>query len=42
MIEVVEDRRLGLVAELGPEGEDEAVKAALSNYLTPWRWRGRA
>ena len=42
---VVEDTRLGLVAELsaGPadEAEAEAVGAALACYLTPWRWAGR-
>ena len=39
---VVEDKRLGLVAELEPgpagEAEAEAVQAALSRYLSPWRW----
>lgn len=43
---VVEDRRLGLVAELAPgpggSSEGEAVHAALSSYLTPWRWRDSA
>ncbi len=42
---VVEDRRLGLVAELapGPEGtgEAEAVRAALAGFLVPWRWAER-
>ncbi len=41
---VVEDRRLGLVAELvaGPEGaeETEAVRAALAGFAGPWRWAG--
>jgi hypothetical protein len=40
--EVVEDRKLGLVAELapGPEGHDDAaVASALGAFLTPWRWR---
>jgi fatty-acyl-CoA synthase len=45
VVEVVEDRRLGLVAELGPgpsgPAEDEAIQAALSSYLTPWRWRSQ-
>lgn len=39
---VVEDRRLGLVAELVPGGEgrgDARVKAALGGFVTPWRWR---
>ncbi len=41
--EVVEDRRLGLVAVLKPgpggaAGEDAAVRAALGGFLTPWRW----
>jgi fatty-acyl-CoA synthase len=40
--EVVEDRRLGLVAELAPgpagEAETEAVREALASHLTPWRW----
>lgn len=42
--EVVEDRRLGLVALLaqGPAGaaEAEAVGAALAAFVTPWRWQG--
>lgn len=41
--EVVEDRRLGLVAVIdpGPAGapaEEEAARAALGGFLTPWRW----
>jgi acyl-CoA synthetase (AMP-forming)/AMP-acid ligase II len=40
--EVVEDKRLGLVAVLepGPAGleEDAAAKAALGGFVTPWRW----
>ena len=38
---VVEDRRLGLVAELaaGPEGRDDAAAAALGGFTVPWRWR---
>ena len=44
--EVVEDRRLGLVAVLdrGAAGaaETEAVRTALSGFLTPWRWRDAA
>jgi len=40
--EVIEDRKLGLVAVLepGPAGvaETEAARAALSPYLVPWRW----
>ncbi len=37
---VVEDRRLGLVAELaaGPDGRDDAA-AALGGFTVPWRWR---
>lgn len=40
--EVEEDRRLGLVAVLEPTGPErpaqEAVAAALTGFLTPWRW----
>ncbi len=38
---VVEDRRLGLVAELaaGPDGRDDAAAAALGGFTVPWRWR---
>ncbi len=40
---VVEDKRLGLVAELSRgangAGETEAVREVLSAYVTPWRWR---
>ncbi len=43
--EVVEDKRLGLVAELaaGPAGaaEDEAVRGALASFVPPWRWSER-
>ena len=38
---VVEDRRLGLVAELeaGPDGRDEAAVAeVLGRFVVPWRW----
>jgi fatty-acyl-CoA synthase len=42
--EVVEDKRLGLVAvvEPGPAGaaENDAVRATLGSYVTPWRWSG--
>ena len=40
--EVVEDRRLGLVAELaaGPAGRDDvAVASALDRFMMPWRWQ---
>ena len=39
---VVEDRRLGLVAELaaGPDGRDEAAVAeVLGRFVVPWRWQ---
>ncbi len=40
--DVVEDKRLGLVAVLTPgetgAAETEAVRATLGAYLTPWRW----
>jgi fatty-acyl-CoA synthase len=39
---VVEDRRLGLVAELapGPGGPDEpAVAETLGRFVVPWRWQ---
>ena len=38
---VVEDRRLGLVAELaaGPHGRDDAAAAVLGGFTVPWRWR---
>jgi acyl-CoA synthetase (AMP-forming)/AMP-acid ligase II len=43
--EVVEDKRLGLVAVVapGPEGagEDAAVPVALGGFVTPWRWEGK-
>jgi fatty-acyl-CoA synthase len=42
VVEVVEDRKRGLVAVLtpGPGGcDDAAVTAALGGFLTPWRWR---
>ncbi len=40
IVEVVEDRRLGLVAVLRPgtERDEAAVVAALGGFLTPWRW----
>ncbi len=41
VVAVVEDRRLGLVAELapGPEGIDaDQVAALLGGFLVPWRW----
>lgn len=42
--EVVEDRRVGLVALIAPgpagEAEAEAVGATLAAFVTPWRWRG--
>ena len=39
--EVVEDRRLGLVAELaaGPEGSDASAAEVLGRFTVPWRWR---
>ncbi|MER2508400.1 MAG: acyl-CoA synthetase [Amaricoccus sp.] len=43
VVEVAEDRRLGLVAVLapGPGGPDDAgVAAVLDSFLTPWRWQG--
>ncbi len=42
VVEVVDDRRLGLVAVLapGPGGPDDAgVAAVLGPFLPPWRWR---
>ncbi|PZQ50431.1 MAG: acyl-CoA synthetase [Rhodovulum sulfidophilum] len=44
---VVEDRRLGLVAELvpGPAGPDEdldRVNRALGGFTAPWRWQAEA
>lgn len=39
---VVEDKMLGLVAELKPDREadgDAAVEAVLGPFLVPWRWR---
>ena len=43
---VVEDRRLGLVAELetrdGAARDDGAVGHVLGEFLTPWRWSGDA
>jgi fatty-acyl-CoA synthase len=37
---VVEDRRLGLVAEIGPGpgGRDETVGHVLGQFTVPWRW----
>ena len=43
-VEVVEDRRLGLVAEIRPEGEggDEAtINAVLGPFARPWRLAAR-
>lgn len=39
--EVVEDRRLGLVAKLadGAAHDDAAVSAVLGQFTTPWAWR---
>ena len=41
---VVEDKRLGLVAEVEPTGggerDDAAVGHVLGSFLTPWRWVG--
>ncbi len=41
---VVEDRRLGLVAEVvpGPEGRRDDVAAVFGGFVIPWRWRGDA
>ena len=43
---VVEDKRLGLVAEIEPTGDaardDAAVGHVLGAFLTPWRWVGDA
>ncbi|TPE53132.1 acyl-CoA synthetase [Amaricoccus solimangrovi] len=44
VIEVVEDRRLGLVAELvpgraGPDEDLDRVSRALGGFVAPWRWR---
>ena len=38
---VVEDKRLGLVAELapGPDGRDATVEQVLGQFTVPWRWR---
>ena len=44
VVDVVEDRRLGLVAELAPpaaSGADGSA-AALASYVVPWRWKGSA
>ncbi len=40
VIEVVEDRKLGLVAKLSRTGEveDEAVDGCLGAFTRPWRW----
>lgn len=44
VVEVVEDKRRGLVARLeagdGPQDED-AVASALGAFVTPWEWRRR-
>lgn len=42
--EVVEDRKLGLVAELvpgraGPDEDPDRVARALGGFVAPWRWR---
>ena len=41
--EVVEDRRLGLVAVVAPgrTGATTAVAAALGGFTVPWRWQAR-
>lgn len=42
---VVEDRRLGLVAELAPAPpacDPDATAASLAGFLVPWRWEGEA
>jgi fatty-acyl-CoA synthase len=40
VVDVVEDRRLGLVAILArPEGIDEAeIARVLGGFTVPWRW----
>jgi hypothetical protein len=41
---VVEDRKLGLVAEIapGPEGRKDDVATVLGDFVVPWRWRESA
>ena len=38
---VVEDRKLGLLAEVtpGPEGRTDEVAAILGSFTVPWRWQ---
>ncbi|MBU2993982.1 acyl-CoA synthetase [Octadecabacter sp. 1_MG-2023] len=40
VISVVEDKKLGLVAQLNKTGDvsDEQVKSALGSFTRPWRW----
>lgn len=41
---VVEDKKLGLVAQLSRKGDvsDDAVAGALGNYTRPWEWQDAA
>ncbi len=44
VLDIIEDKRLGLVAVLTPGGDSAAdaaaVRIVLGGYLTPWRWAG--
>ena len=41
-VEVVEDKKRGLVARLSPQGDTAAVQAVLGQFTQAWEWQAKA
>ncbi len=42
VVEVVEDKKRGLVARLSPQGDTAAVQAVLGQFTQAWEWQAKA